>query len=75
MMGWTPGLLLSCGPLCACSLGTYLARKNRTTIEELTMEKLTIAIIGFLVSFGAMWFMLGMAYEKASRMNEETEDE
>lgn len=42
--------------------------------EELTMEKLTIAIIGFLVSFGAMWFILGMAYEKASRMNKEDDD-
>lgn len=38
------------------------------------MDKLTIAILGFLVSFGAMWFILGMAYEKACKMNKDDDD-
>lgn len=63
--------------LCHCVLCLFFAiwqSKIEQTLRSIDMEKLTIAIIGFLISFGAMWFILGMAYEKANRMNKDDDD-
>lgn len=47
--------------------------KIKQPLRGIDMEKLTIYTIWFLISYGVMWFYLGMNFEKI--MNEEKEDE